>query len=154
MHGRKQKWIYIYTLLAVVVFGSAVSCGTEDNVPTETATDSTEGLLAENLVSSGSFEGDTGHTVEGSAELFFNSETNTYSLVLDEFTSDNGPRLNVYLATNSSASSFTDLGPLTSTNGTLRYDFPASQFNPARDNVLIWCVQFGINFGTAALTAN
>jgi hypothetical protein len=85
--------------------------------------------------------------------LFFNQEDNIYSLVLEEFSTENGPRLEVYLASNSSASGFETLGLLRSTNGTLRYDFSPAQFREENNHVLIWCSEFNVNFGTAVLRA-
>jgi len=45
-----------------------------------------------------------------------------------------------------------DVG-LKSVGGTLRYDFPASEFDPSFDTALIWCQQLSQLFGAANLTA-
>jgi hypothetical protein len=148
--------IFLRIPLVVLFCFYAISCSDAgDNTPIQAVKDGVEDLdnSLENieLVREGTFIGDSGYETSGTARLFLNSGTETYSLVLDNFRSDPGPNLDVYLAENDRASGFENLGDLKSTNGTLRYDFPASLFDPANDHVLIWCANASINFGTAVL---
>jgi hypothetical protein len=100
---------------------------------------------------SGAFQSLGNYTVNGDVDLFYNSDTDTYSLVLSQFFSSNGPDLRVYLSEGAGINNSLNLGALTSTNGRLRYDFPASQFDPAFNYVLIWCEDFSVTFGQARL---
>ena len=75
-------------------------------------------------------------------------------LRFEEFETDNGPDLNVYLV-NSSAGGvddFIDLGNLKGNIGDQNYEIPADADLETYDTVLIWCVRFASPFGEAALT--
>lgn len=137
-------------LLSLFMFACA---GPEDTVPTTPVFDNTDDLSTAMLISQGALSGANGYTSIGDVQLVRSADGQTYSLVFENFSSSNGPDLKVYLSTNSSASNFINLGNLKSVSGTLRYDFPASQFNPQFDTALIWCQQFGVLFGVAALTS-
>ena len=75
-------------------------------------------------------------------------------LRFEEFETDNGPDLNVYLV-NSSAGGvddFIDLGNLKGNIGDQNYEIPADADLETYDTVLIWCVRFASPFGEATLT--
>ena len=142
--------------LALSFFG-LTSCGDDSsgnsggNTPTVTVMDSIEDLSDANVSSVGSadFSGENNYSVSGKAELFLHEDSGSYSLVLSNFQSSGGPDLKVYLSEDNGISNFVSLGELKSTNGTLRYDFGADQYNASFKNVLIWCEEFTQNFGTA-----
>jgi len=149
--GGKALSIGVFTIFTMFFVG----CGTEDNVPTTTAQDSTEDIEGASLLKAGQMGGLGSYSVSGDVKLVLNEETETYSLVFENFSSSNGPDLKVYLSKGEVASpgQFLNLGDLKSTNGTLRYDFAASSFDPDFDYALIWCEQFGVNFGSGELLA-
>ena len=86
-----------------------------------------------------------GDKANGDAMIY--NDNGTWKLYMSNFSSNNGPDLRVYLATNSSASSFINLGKLKATSGSQTYDIPG---NPSLSNykyVVIWCAQFSVYFG-------
>ena len=142
----------------LLTFGLALSlmacAAPEDTVPTARVNDSIEDLEDLPIVAQGTFSGLGPYTSRGDAEIIFNSVEATYSLIMSDFQSSNGPSLKVYLSKASSPSSIINLGSLKSTNGNLRYDFAASSVGPDFDfsHVLIWCDQAGVGFGRASIS--
>jgi len=144
-----------FKLMALVIMcGVFVGCGVpQDTVPTTSISDDTSDIENDTLSKAGSFSSVNPYTVRGDAELFFNSVTNTYSLIMSDFTSSNGPDVRVYLSQGPGVSNFIDLGFLKSTNGeAIRYDFSGDRYDPNFDHVLIWCEDFSVTFGRAPLT--
>jgi len=99
-------------------------------------------------VAQGSFTGDTGHNVEGSA-LVLNDGTEQRFLRLEQFDSTNGPDLNVYLRADDGE--FIDLGDLKGNIGDQNYEIPTDVDLERFNTVQIWCVRFGVLFGDAVL---
>jgi len=86
---------------------------------------------------------------DGSAQRF---------LRFEDFETDNGPDLNVYLTSSSAdadtselASEFIDLGDLKGNIGPQNYEVPEDVDLDVFDTVVIWCVRFGVAFGAADL---
>jgi hypothetical protein len=95
--------------------------------------------------------GDGIHDAQGKA-LVLPLEGGQSILRLEEFRSTNGPDLYVYLATDSSASDYVSLGRLKANIGNQNYDIPSGTDLSKYDNVLIWCKQFSVLFGSAELS--
>lgn len=72
-------------------------------------------------------------------------------LIFEDFNTDDGPLLEVYLATDSDASNFISLGVLKGTFGDFEYDLPENVDYTTHNHVIIWCVTFSVNFGYAVL---
>lgn len=134
------KRIFLLLLLISVLF---VSCkkNTPDNV--------NEPLPVGTVLSSAMFQSNS-HPVSGKVKIV--QEINgTKSLVFENFSSDNGPDLRVWLSPNKNASPYTEAGILKAVTGNFSYTLPAS-FNHATNNhVLIWCEDFSVLFGHAVL---
>jgi hypothetical protein len=103
---------------------------------------------------------DRSHPAEGTAEVL-NDGTDQRFLRFEEFATDNGPDLNVYLATapgDAPASDFgvegqyVDLGDLKGNTGPQNYEIPADVDLDEFGTVVIWCVRFGVAFGTAEIS--
>ncbi len=94
--------------------------------------------------------GDGIHDAQGNA-LVIPLENGQKVLRLEDFRSTNGPDLYVYLATDSGASDYVNLGRLKANIGNQNYDIPAGTDLSKYDNVLIWCKQFSVLFGSAEL---
>jgi hypothetical protein len=127
--------IFIIPLLIVGQLFS--SCGKED-----TATPP----------SNQSFKGDFvsgAHSTSGIASI----DSNEAILTLTNFKTDSGPDLNIYLAStlNSITSDYIDLGDIKGLNGTYAYDLPDNTDFLHYRYVVVWCVDFDINFGFAGL---
>ncbi|MCH4553502.1 DM13 domain-containing protein [Aestuariibaculum lutulentum] len=67
------------------------------------------------------------------------------------FKTDSGPGLEVYLATDTSASSYISLGALKGIEGNYEYNLPDNIDYNQYNHVIIWCVPFSVNFGYAVL---
>ena len=76
-------------------------------------------------------------------------------LRFEDFATDNGPDLNVYLTRGdgNDGSEFIDLGDLTGNLGSQNYEIPTEIDLTEWDTVVIWCVRFGVGFGSATLTS-
>lgn len=67
------------------------------------------------------------------------------------FKTDNGPKLLVYLATDTNATEFVNLGDLKGISGDFTYSIPQNTDLTKFKVVNIWCVDFSVSFGTAEL---
>jgi len=90
----------------------------------------------------GSFRGQTGHSVTGTATL-----TSGGKLTLSGFRSQRGPDLYVYVGNGSPR---TRIAKLKRTSGTQTYTVPASIAKSAK-SVHIYCKKFSVGFGVANL---
>lgn len=133
-------------LMILFLLGAAMSCDPEDATPTDPANDAFDETTA-TLLREGTWMGSGGYTVGGVAQIYDDNAKKV--LLLNNFSSSNGPDLRVYLSTTTGATSFVNLGKLKSTNGKQTYEIPdgidINQFKFA----LIWCQQFSVLFGKA-----
>ncbi len=139
----------IIILLTTLIL--AACAAPEDTVPTEAINDSITDIVGASTIAEGELAGRNGYTSVGDIEILFNAPTNTYSLLMNDFRNSNGPSLKVYLSEASTPRNILNLGSLRSTNGNIRYDFDAFDFNPDFTHLLIWCDEFGVGFGEASL---
>ena len=108
-------------------------------------------------VASGDFVGHA-HPTSGQAVVLSDGSAQRF-LRFENFETDNGPDLNVYLS-NSSADAgngsfdddFIDLGDLKGNIGPQNYEIPEDVDLSIYDTVVIWCVRFGVSFGASDLT--
>lgn len=102
---------------------------------------------------SGGFEAGA-HPTNGTALVLGNGTDQRY-LRFEDFETDNGPDLNVYLVNSSTGdvSDFFDLGDLKGNIGEQNYEIPAGADLDVYDRVVIWCVRFNVGFGDAMLEA-
>jgi hypothetical protein len=147
----KMRDFRILGLLLAAVFSLSFGCAQENNVSTENVQDEVEDLFETDLISSGQFSGKSGHSTTGNASLFYSQEDNVYTVVLDEFLTDNGPSLVVYLSDGTNPGNFVNLGALKSIQGTHRYQISGEDLDIDPRYVLIWCDRFSVNFGDARL---
>ena len=129
--------------------------------PSETQPAETQPEPAEPQIiveASGSFI-DRSHPTEGSAVVLGDGSGQRF-LRFEDFRTDNGPDLNVYLSsapTDAPAGAFdddfVDLGDLKGNVGSQNYEIPAGLDLGHYSTVAIWCVRFGVIFGAAELTS-
>ena len=122
---------------------------------TATATDATTVPAPEFVTEyAGTFVDESRYTTSGRAVVLGNGTEQRF-LRFEEFATDNGPDLNVYLVNSSTGdvSDYVDLGDLKGNIGDQNYEIPAGVDLDVYDQVVIWCVRFGVGFGSAALTA-
>jgi hypothetical protein len=109
------------------------------------------------------FEGTFGprsHPGSGIAKVLTDGSDQRF-LRFEDFETDNGPDLNVYLTTaNADADAgdfgrsgeFVDLGDLKGNVGPQNYEIPSDVDLGEFDTVVIWCVRFGVAFAAADLS--
>jgi len=97
--------------------------------------------------------GDGIHNAEGEAKVIPFQNENSNILRLENLRVTNGPDLYVYLATDTTASDFVNVGKLKANNGNQNYDIPAGTDLANYDTVLIWCRPFSVLFGSAELSS-
>lgn len=102
----------------------------------------------------GAFMDESRYSTSGRAVVLGNGTAQRF-LRFEEFATDNGPDLNVYLVNSSTGdvSDYIDLGDLKGNIGEQNYEIPAGVDLDVYDRVVVWCVRFGVGFGSASLTA-
>ncbi len=97
------------------------------------------------------------HPSSGTA-LVLNDGTEQRFLRFEDFETDNGPDLNVYLSAAPAdapagdfVGDFVDLGDLKGNIGPQNYEIPVDVDLDRYRTVVIWCVRFGVAFGAAEL---
>ena len=123
----------------------------------------TQAQATETLLAQGAFHGGNyapSDTASGGVTLI-KLQNGHYELRLgDDFSTTPGPDLFIYLSTAADptdgktikANAFVDAGKLNSPKGGQKFSLPANFETRKFKSVAIWCKQFGILFGAAALT--
>jgi hypothetical protein len=100
-------------------------------------------------IARGSFEDSSIHSGSGDVAVLSDG-AQSFLRFEDNFSTDNGPDLNVYLR--AADGSFIDLGDLKGNIGSQNYELPAAIDLTFYRTVDIWCVRFGVSFTAAALS--
>tara|TARA_R110002049_G_scaffold127955_2_gene285180 strand:+ start:329 stop:790 length:462 start_codon:yes stop_codon:yes gene_type:complete len=87
------------------------------------------------------------HTTAGKASV----DDSKTTLSFTSFKTDEGPLLEIYLATDTSASTYITLGAIKGVDGNYEYALPNNVDLATYNHVLVWCVTFSVNFGHAVL---
>lgn len=103
---------------------------------------------------------DRSHPATGTAEILGNGTSQRFLRLADDFETDNGPDLNVYLSAGVMADGdagkfdddFVDLGDLKGNVGAQNYEIPEGLDTGTYNTVVIWCVRFGVAFAAADLS--
>ncbi len=127
---------------SVVIF---VSCTKSNDTSTTPGTDTVPGGT---IIATGNFTSGV-HTTSGIAKVY--NDGGTKRLWLENFKTDNGPDLKVYLAKDINASTFINISNLRSVNGNQNYDISGMPDLAQYKYVLVWCQQFGVLFGSALI---
>ena len=135
------------TLLLIFVSVVMLSCQPDDNVPTLPVDDNFDTSKA-TLIKQGMLVG-AGHTASGTASLYHANGTKV--VVLDPYSSQNGPDLKVYLSKDEEAKEYVKLGNLKSTTGKQVYEIPTSADVNQFGYVHIWCEKYTVVFAIADL---
>jgi hypothetical protein len=159
---KRKTLIYGLVVLAAVVAWAAfrperlfVNAKVNESLPTTTMSGNTETVLA-----SGKFHG-VAHESSGQASVYQLADGKRI-LRFTNFATSNGPDVHVYLvAANDAADSdtvkksgFREIGSLKGNIGDQNYELPADIDLGKYRAVTIWCQRFGVNFGTAPLSAD
>lgn len=116
------------------------------------ATESDEEMMPGEIVTlyEAEFLGNSRYDISGQADVL-NDGTEQRFLRFENFASDNGPDLKVYLRAENG--DFVSLGDLKGNVGDQNYEIPADVDLSVFSIVDIWCERFGVGFGTAQLSA-
>lgn len=91
------------------------------------------------------------HTVSGSVKLITDKDdAKKRYLSFENFKTDEGPGLYIYLSEDKNAKNFISVAKLTKT-GTFTLEIPAEAVLEKQKYVLVWCQPFSVLFGSAKL---
>ncbi len=91
------------------------------------------------------------HPTSGMVKYSKDDASGKRYLVFENFKTDNGPDLRVWLATNTATAGYVEVGLLKAVSGNFFYELPAAIDPAAKPFVLIWCKDFSVLFGHAVL---
>lgn len=131
-------------LVAFIVFIAVVSCTSGDDDMTKAVTEQEQEENTE--VAKGSFVSDA-HPTTGECTVSDDEST----LSLNNFKTDDGPKLLLYLSTEVDSNDFVDLGDLKGIEGNFKYNIPDNTDLKKYKYVVVWCVDFSVSFGHAEL---
>jgi hypothetical protein len=131
-------------LILLFLLGLVLGCNPEDATPTAPVNDAFDETKA-TLLREGTWTGSGSYSVSGVAQIY--NDNGKKILLLNIFSSSNGPDLRVYLSTTTGATSFVNLGKLKSTSGKQTYAIPDGTDVDQFKFALIWCQQFSVLFG-------
>lgn len=135
----KQIFLLLVTGLSAVI--SSCAKNTPENA---------EEMLPEGItLVSGSFVSN-GHTTTGTVKVVQDAAGKKF-LVFENFRTDNGPDLRVWLSPNNNASPYQEAGILKAVNGKFSYELAPSVNYQVNNRVLIWCEDFSVLFGHAVM---
>lgn len=141
-----KKTFYALSLVCIVVLSSCTKSGYAPEQTTNDTIDSTStSLQLRGILESGPYG-----TVTGVVKIFTDT-LGKYNLLLDSFSTSNGPDLHVYLSQEVQPIHFIDLGKLKSTNGTQSYSITNTPDFTQYKYALIHCQQYNHLFGSAEL---
>ena len=150
MKGKRRQLFVIIVVAAVIVIAVMVYILYPDE---------TNGMIDEEypgtgtsdnatVIASGAFQ-DGAHDTSGTALMI--DMKGELVLRFENFKTDDGPGLYVYLSVDLEDNDFVEVAKLRGTEGNMNYDVPAGTNTTKYNNVLIWCEPFGVLFGHAVL---
>ena len=125
-----------------MTFFVLIACNSgDDDMLTNSCSEMTE---QENI--KGDFVSDT-HPTSGMVTV--NADKSVLSI--NNFKTDDGPKLLLYLTTDLDVNDYVDLGDLKGIEGDFEYDIPSNTDLMKYRYVVVWCVDFSVSFGHAEL---
>lgn len=118
---------------------STTTTGSTTTTPPQDAT-----LLLQGTFTSGV------HPTSGMVKVYEDKNKNR-TLVFENFKTDGGPDLRVYLAEDKAITNFIQITDKVNTNGSYSLSIPANVDLKKQTTVVIWCRQFSVLFGSASL---
>ncbi|MDI9876462.1 DM13 domain-containing protein [Flectobacillus rivi] len=147
-----------YLILWLCVGGWLVAC-TQEVAPMQQETSSTpqklDSISTRNLTNNrklvliGNFMNAV-HQTSGVAKILVDSTQKHYTLVLENFKTDAGPDLRIYLAEDRAVTNFIQVSDKVQ-HGNIVYEIPKGVDLSKQNHVLIWCKSFSVLFGVAEL---
>ncbi len=133
-----------FGLLGLAFF--AVSCVKDEpilDIDEPVVVAPTDSILAKGTFSNGV------HVVSGSVSLIKKAD-GKHVLAFENFASDAGPDIRIYLSKDKNASDFVEVSPDVNA-GNYALELPATAKIDSQKFVLVWCKQFSVLFGSAEL---
>lgn len=132
-------------LICCLFICSALACkkGAPDNI--------NEMPAAGTVVVSGEFTGTPRHPSTAGTVKIVRDASGKLSLSIENFRSDNGPDLRVWLSPGTTGSPYQEVGLLKAITGNFSYELDAAKDFRTNNHVLIWCEDFSVLFGHAVL---
>jgi hypothetical protein len=131
-------------VLIIVSSLMMISCKKEKTVQTVNETP-VEGTI----LKSGNFTSNA-HPTSGTVKLV-KINNDSFRLVFENFSTDNGPDLKVWISSSTNPTSYITIGDLTAINGNFSYEADPDYNYTINNKVLIWCEDFSVLFGHATL---
>lgn len=131
-------------LISILLLASCRKENTPENADDDFMKSSTDVLVGQS-----NFAGSGRYDTEGTAKFYTRKDDKL--LRLENFETDNGPALKVYIASDESATEFIDLGDLKAVTGNQSYTISKDIDLSKYPYVLIWCQQFSVLFGSAQI---
>lgn len=128
----------LFLALALSLSFACEKASSDDNV----TPGDTEVVLSTGTFSNGA------HATSGTAKLIKDKDGKKF-LLLENFKSDPGPDVRLYLATSLKDDNYTEITK-TVTNGNVRLAVPSTH-KDSQKYVLVWCEAFSVLFGSAEL---
>jgi hypothetical protein len=132
-------------LLTIIVQAIIISSCSKDNTPKNI----NDPLPTGTVLISGTFTSNV-HTTSGAVKVAMSTDGKKY-LIFENFKTDNGTDLRVWLSPSTSGTPYQEVGLLKAVTGNFSYELNASINYTANNRVLIWCEDFSVLFGNAAL---
>jgi hypothetical protein len=124
---------------------SFLACDKEDSSPTPSTGFDANGKT---LLGTANFSS-AAHATNGTVKIY--SDNTSKYLVLENFKTDKGPDLYIYLSNDLKATNFSNITKLDQYAGSFFFKFDKTVDEKTKDKVLIWCKQFAVLFGSADL---
>lgn len=139
--------------VSIIVLLFFVSCGSDGSSEVEIFDEVTDGSTTGGDDTTGTTTNLEGQFVSDAHPTSGTVKVNDDSTVLnfENFKTDDGPKLLVYLSTTVNSTDFVDLGDLKGISGNYSYAIPANTDLTKYKYVVIWCVDFLVSFGHAEL---
>jgi hypothetical protein len=137
-----MKVIHLLVFIVLVM-----ACSPEDATPVAPVSDQFD-VVDATLKKQGTVVG-IGHTAEGVATVY--EKNGRLTVVLDPYSSQNGPDLKVYLSKDEAATEYIRLGNLKSVTGRQSYEVPGQPDLNQYHYVHVWCERFTVVFARAEI---
>ena len=141
-----MRTCFSFLIILALALGSCRKKDTDDSMSLPNLMDPTA-VDNGTLLATGTFVSGV-HATSGTVKLY--EKDGKRKLVFQNFQTDSGPDLYVYLSRNTSNDEFTSLGRLPG-NGNFSVEVPLGVDTDRLSTVMIWCRQFAVHFGNAAL---
>lgn len=135
-------------MIAIVLTVCMLFSCQKENIDADSSNMATLSTADQTLLLEGTFM-NGGHTTSGIAKIY-EDKNKKRTLVFENFKTDAGPDLRIYLAEDKSASNFIQISNKVQ-NGNIQLSIPDSADLSKQMHILIWCKQFSVLFGSAQL---